>query len=983
MQRREPRRSAGVGHAWTEPPRRKADLRGHGFPRSWKGVRWQGESSSYILNRNVMKTQILALVLTMGAAWLWPARAQVPQRLTYQGSVAVGGVAYNGTGQFKFALVSREGAQTFWSNDGTSGGGSEPAKALPLTVSGGHYEVVLGDPALDNMLPVPATVFTNSEVHLRVWFSTGNTAFQTIDPDVPITAVGYAMVAATVPDGAITTAKLADGAVTASQIAQGAIGPAQLAPNAALMSLQGSGAMVLSDQATAANLIEAGFAKLGTIQAESDQWTNFSTPGLEPRTNAVGAWANGKLLIWGGAGSRGVLLDGARFDPTTETWTPMAPVKPTVQAGSFGGLWTGTEWLLFGSSPQSHRAYDPLADTWRSLSSSNAPTYSPNLRSVTVWSGTEAILWNPVLGGARYNPVKNTWTAMSRTNFLPISGTYAAVWTGTEFFVWGAPQAGGAAGGRYDPATDQWRRVSTTNAPRARYNHSAVFTGSEVIIWGGRSSLSDVSTPFAHGGIYNLATDAWRSMNTNTASARSEHAAVWTGSEMLVWGGKDVALVNAMTRSVLVNSGARYNPRTDTWQPMATEGMPEARRGGVALWGNGALHIWGGAQPPVGEKNPLSEQVSNDGWSYRPDTDAWRPMAGNPSGRTGHTAVWTGRELILWGGVSGLAGDPIASGFLSSGARFNPATHRWYPISTRNAPSARRYHRAVWTGREMIVWGGEGWLTNGYRSGTLDSGAAFNPTTGNWRPLDPVGAPSARSLHSMIWNGSEVLVFGGRTNYFDTSGTSALNTGGRYQPQTDSWASLSVKNAPTARQSHGAVWTGTEMVIWGGKGLSANAKVGTLADGARYNPVLNTWTALPAPSSELRGPTLLTWADDVVLAWCPGSAKLGRYDPVLDRWNLLATGGPRSETAERSVAWTGKELIAWASSGVLFGWRYSPANDAWTAMTVVGTPRMPFDSEGAWTGTSLLVTGGVGSTTLTNGTYSYTLTKPLYLYRHP
>ena len=42
-----------------------------------------------------------------------------------------------------------------------------------------------------------------------------------------------------------------------------------------------------------------------------------------------------------------------------------------------------------------------------------------------------------------------------------------------------------------------------------------------------------------------------------------------------------------------------------------------------------------------------------------------------------------------------------------------------------------------------------------------------------------------------------------------------LNTGGRYNPSTDSCIATSLINAPTERFEHTAVWTGSEMIIWG------------------------------------------------------------------------------------------------------------------------------------------------------------------------
>jgi hypothetical protein len=43
-----------------------------------------------------------------------------------------------------------------------------------------------------------------------------------------------------------------------------------------------------------------------------------------------------------------------------------------------------------------------------------------------------------------------------------------------------------------------------------------------------------------------------------------------------------------------------------------------------------------------------------------------------------------------------------------------------------------------------------------------------------------------------------------------------VNSGGRYDPGTDSWTATNTTNAPTGRGSHTAVWIGGEMIVWGG-----------------------------------------------------------------------------------------------------------------------------------------------------------------------
>jgi photosystem II stability/assembly factor-like uncharacterized protein len=183
-------------------------------------------------NMSLMKKSLLipALLLLLGI--IAPAHAQVPQLINYQGRVAVNGTNFDGSGQFKFALVNTGGTTTYWSNDGTGTGGNAPTNAVSLTVTKGLYSVLLGDATLTNMTAVPLSVFNNSDVRLRVWFNDGSTGWQQLTPDQRIAAVGYAMVAGSVPDGSITTAKIASGAVGSIQIASGAIGSSQLASGA-------------------------------------------------------------------------------------------------------------------------------------------------------------------------------------------------------------------------------------------------------------------------------------------------------------------------------------------------------------------------------------------------------------------------------------------------------------------------------------------------------------------------------------------------------------------------------------------------------------------------------------------------------------------------------------------------------------------------------------------------------------------------------
>ncbi|MGK0189034.1 MAG: hypothetical protein ACI9R3_004851 [Verrucomicrobiales bacterium] len=265
-----------------------------------------------------MKIILLSLLLFLpGVPYL---RAATPNVLNHQGRIAVNGVNYNGTGHFKFTFVTGDGTQTFWANDGTAGG--EPASAVPVPVSNGHYTVALGDPALTNMTtPVTASIFSaNSDVRLRVWFAMDPTdPFELLSPDHRITTVGYAFSAA--------GATLAAGYETGS-------GPE--------LSFQGVSVGTLTLSAT----FNSSFSETPTVQL-ADGWSVTASTGsaftasasFSPRTidsdGIVGSDTsltviNGRPAVAYRDAANGDLLYMRAFDSSGASW----PESPTRIAGA-------------------------------------------------------------------------------------------------------------------------------------------------------------------------------------------------------------------------------------------------------------------------------------------------------------------------------------------------------------------------------------------------------------------------------------------------------------------------------------------------------------------------------------------------------------------------------------------------------------------------------------------------------------------------
>jgi N-acetylneuraminic acid mutarotase len=209
-------------------------------------------------------------------------------------------------------------------------------------------------------------------------------------------------------------------------------------------------------------------------------------------------------------------------------------------------------------------------------------------------------------GLAAYDPVADEWSERAA---IPLQGREAAsvTWTGSELIVWGGlyldissalPLGDGAA---YDPQTDTWRVLPP--APIVgRHHHGAVWTGDELVIWGGWSG----AVPFSDGAAYNPETDSWRRMAASPLGASAPTATIWTGHDVLVVGGDGVR--------VFVGGTARYDPATDVWVALESP-PPVACRGQSAVWTGESVLTWGGRKDCA---NTGDSQATTKGLMYRP-----------------------------------------------------------------------------------------------------------------------------------------------------------------------------------------------------------------------------------------------------------------------------------------------------------------------------------------------------------------------------
>lgn len=331
----------------------------------------------------------------------------------------------------------------------------------------------------------------------------------------------------------------------------------------------------------------------------------------------------------------------------------------------------------------------------------------------------------------------------------------------------------------------------------------------------------------------------------------------------------------------------------------------------------------------------------------RPPVTQWQQIPDAPiEARHGAVSVWTGQELIVWGGYVGNRHEQFLDG-----AAYDPARDRWTKLPA--SPLETSWGRtAVWTGTEMILWGGE------YGDGSHaapDTGAAYNPETREWRTL-PDAPYWSLAGHSAVWTGTEMIVWGGVTEN--------PVSGAIYDPARDRWTALPEGPLGPARHGHDAVWTGDEMIVWGGRAQGLEPLTGP--EGAAFDPATGTWTPLPeSPLADVDSPVSAWTGTEMIVTGGLSPGKMpsegAAYDPVEKSWRDIAPIPVASERddlqivlADESSLWTGDVLLVVTADGIL---SYDPGKDRWSILDSPDGTAVS-GAVGHWMGDSLIVWGG-------------------------
>jgi hypothetical protein len=331
------------------------------------------------------------------------------------------------------------------------------------------------------------------------------------------------------------------------------------------------------------------------------------------------------------------------------------------------------------------------------------------------------------------------------------------LWDGNIMYV----LTGGYGMYSYNPGTDSWASFNFNNIPAFM---KAVYAPPGFILWNGQTG---------EGNSYNLTTNTFAALsNVNAPFARTLFSMLFTGSKLIIWGGKPWTVGQPLT-----NTGAVYDIATDTWTAMSTAGAPEARANHTATWcsSTGRMVVWGGySQAGI---------RLNTGGIYDPVTNTWTgatSLTGAPAARENHTATWTGTAMIIFGGNLGTT-------VLNTGAIYNPGANTWTTISAVGAPNVRN-HGVSWGAGKLFVAGGSSNDVDG--SNILQW---YTESTNSWSAQTLFG--EAKLMNHCFYKNNMIVVWGGRKK--NIMGEPFSNTGYRYFLENTVSTSTNTSNPAT------------------------------------------------------------------------------------------------------------------------------------------------------------------------------------------
>jgi hypothetical protein len=349
-------------------------------------------------------------------------------------------------------------------------------------------------------------------------------------------------------------------------------------------------------------------------------WVATSAPpgGFSPRERAAYVSLGSQLFVWGGLNESGTALNsGALYDPRTDEWRMIALDANTPSPRSeASAAWTGT--------------------------------------IVVVWGGYEASSGQALSDGAIYDPVENSWRAMTagpNARVAPIVGANAEI----ALFWAGRGGDGEQLTGLdiYDTDADSWYSADASNEPSLR--EEPAWAAGMLTFWayGGRLDSETGSDRSAY---YSINSDSWNALPEGATEPRWGSFGGLVDGNFHVWGGRDV--------STTYDSGVVYS--SGDWDDIGGANAPSARY--AAHRESGWAFVLSTEHIAVVAGLESAGTYLRDGGIYDSSEAAWTTFESWPhaASHAFGAAGFVAGEIVVWGGRDG-------SSLTNTGVRYLPA----------------------------------------------------------------------------------------------------------------------------------------------------------------------------------------------------------------------------------------------------------------------------------------------------------------------
>jgi hypothetical protein len=421
----------------------------------------------------------------------------------------------------------------------------------------------------------------------------------------------------------------------------------------------------------------------------------------------------------------------------------------------------------------------------------------------------------------------------------------------------------------------------------------------------------------------------WEVLHSVPLAPRSDATAVWSGEEVVVFGGIDLEAENeaadhptgppetALTAttsgaspsgppptlappqrpsSVLVD-GAAYDPAASSWRTITPAPVPDGYAPKAIGPHGDRLTVLFGRAFGCAADDPAPDPAG--AW-YDAAGDTWSTIPVGPFGSAcAPTGNWADGRLWVFDG--------------QAGAVFDPAVGTWEPVPV---PMANGWGAATIypLAGDLVALGS---VSGAGPEELAPSFSRFDVERGTWSDLAP--PPLAVAGPGVVADG-RLYVYDPRTAQ-----------GASWDPAQGSWSRL--PDAPLrSRTGNATVAVGDRLVVWGG--VEAPERVGVpsaaegfepgppLRDGASYDPRTGSWIELPEAPIDGRMSAAMAGTDDQLFTWggqrieptdtgsrpvslgdgatlrlVPNSSDVGATEPTEASPTATATGGATGSTS--------------------------------------------------------------------------------------